>query len=55
MISPSAYPADYAPSTYGPGDEDDLFAGTCDDCDSRIRSRVQRGADHCLQCQEVGR
>lgn len=52
MAMPVAYGAHLVPDDGG-GDE--LFAGTRDECDSRIRSEVQRGADHCLQCRGDGR
>jgi hypothetical protein len=52
MSAPAAYPTDYAPSTYEPEAEDEFGAGTCDECDTRIRSHVQRGEDTCLQCRE---
>lgn len=58
MIAPSAYPSDYAPgggddsAAGGETDGGEFGAGTCATCDSRIRTTVQQGADHCLQCRE---
>jgi len=50
-----AMPVAYGAHLVSDDDEGELFDGTCAECDSRIRTEVQRGADHCLQCRRDDR